>query len=341
MYSKKIMYYSSLIDRSYIEVIGILLKKYGNVSDDFFREKSYNRFLNNEIKSIAYGKYKRTKEGLYTHHIDEYIYENLSNRYYIKENRYPFKFQKKERLVYADLIEHLILHALIAKETDGCLGYDGYSAFIEPMVLDWYTTDMIPKPDWMKAVYKRSFLTAEETKYLIDKINDNLLYKINEANKKFILQLKVKSISENELRDYWKASTKIDEYDQLIDKAVDFIYVHKFEDNESIENVIKKIFSQYFFTDEEINRIKLKEEEQNRIIREENQKIQEQIWAEQFPGMAKRGIKNNVSREKILKLMFKNEKQEKRISFKEFKSSKINTVRDDLLYELEEICKGG
>lgn len=143
--NKKYKYYLSLIGKPYSELIGILIQKYGNVSDDFFREKSYQRFLNGEIKTITRGKYKRTDEG-FTHHIFEDQFENLSNTQYIHDFRYDFYYQRKQNLVYCDLIEHLILHAIIASETNGELGYSGYECYLKDMVEEWFTTDMVPKP---------------------------------------------------------------------------------------------------------------------------------------------------------------------------------------------------
>ena len=73
-------YYNHLLTLSYDEAIKAMLSNYGSAQDDFFRENSYKRFLNGEIKSIAKGKYSRTIEGLYCHHIDENTYENLGNK---------------------------------------------------------------------------------------------------------------------------------------------------------------------------------------------------------------------------------------------------------------------
>lgn len=52
--------YLELLTKSYEEAVQILLKKYGKAKDDYYRENSYNRFLNGEIKSITKGKYSRT-----------------------------------------------------------------------------------------------------------------------------------------------------------------------------------------------------------------------------------------------------------------------------------------
>lgn len=105
------------MELSYLDAVNILLKKYGGSIEDYFKEQSYNRFLNGETKSISKGKISRTNEGLYFHHIDENRYLNLSNLGFIKVQKPPFSVQQKDRLVYCDLIEHIILHTLITKET--------------------------------------------------------------------------------------------------------------------------------------------------------------------------------------------------------------------------------
>ena len=98
-YKDKYNYYKKFIYLSYYDAIQLLLKKYGKVKDDYFKEKSYNKFLNDEIKTISLGKYSRTSEGLYCHHILEDKYENISNKEYIKHYKYPFEDQKLDNFV--------------------------------------------------------------------------------------------------------------------------------------------------------------------------------------------------------------------------------------------------
>ena len=86
---------------SYEEYVHYLLKKYGGAKCDYFRSP--------DCKSK--GDIARTKEGLECHHIDEDKYSTLSHRQVALQ--YPFEVQKADRLVYADLIEHLILHIKI------------------------------------------------------------------------------------------------------------------------------------------------------------------------------------------------------------------------------------
>ncbi len=66
------------------------------------------------------GNYSRTPEGLLCHHIDEDKASVLSNPRFAKD--YPFSYQKRERLVYCDYVEHLLLHHKI--KGDECSGFD-------------------------------------------------------------------------------------------------------------------------------------------------------------------------------------------------------------------------
>jgi hypothetical protein len=104
------LYYNELLFLSYRELVHLLIKKYGEVTDDYFSEKSYTRFLNGEIKTIAKGKFSRALEGLYCHHIFENKYENIGDLEFIRAYKYPHELQRKGNLVYCDLVEHLILH---------------------------------------------------------------------------------------------------------------------------------------------------------------------------------------------------------------------------------------
>ncbi|MFS0938019.1 hypothetical protein [Enterococcus casseliflavus] len=142
--STKRLNYEFLLTLSYEEATQHLLNKHGAVSDDYFRESSYERFLKGEIKSITKGKYSKTSDGLYCHHIDENKYSNMSKLPVIKRYKYPFESQKKERLTYCDLLEHLILHALIIKETKGTYGVSGYKGYLYPDAENWYVKNNEP-----------------------------------------------------------------------------------------------------------------------------------------------------------------------------------------------------
>ena len=90
---------------SYRSLVNHLLKKYGAASCDYF--------VNENCKTVN-PNISRSKEGLQCHHIDEDKAIMLSSPQYAIKN--PFKYQKADRLVYCNILEHLILHVLIVRE---------------------------------------------------------------------------------------------------------------------------------------------------------------------------------------------------------------------------------
>ena len=98
-------YYVDLLDNSYEDIVQHLLNKSGAVPGDYF--------LTETCKSKN-TKISRMKEGLFVHHIDEDKAILLSTDKFAIKN--PYKYQKADRLVYCDILEHLILHIKIAEE---------------------------------------------------------------------------------------------------------------------------------------------------------------------------------------------------------------------------------
>ncbi|GAA3720725.1 hypothetical protein GCM10022378_08430 [Salinicoccus jeotgali] len=164
--------YFALLSKTYNEAVEFLLDKYGAAEDDYYREKSYGRFLNGEIKSIAKGKFSRSLEGLECHHISENKYLNMTNGGFIRRQNIPFEYHKKENLVFCDIVEHAILHTLIAKETSLEFGYPGYKEFLRPKIADWYVKKDIPqKSKWHIACYHKAYLTPEEALDLLEEMD--------------------------------------------------------------------------------------------------------------------------------------------------------------------------
>lgn len=97
--------YKDELNISYKDLVSYLLSKYGPAKGDYFLTESC-RSKNNAIS--------RGKEGLFCHHIDEDKAIMLSNPSFASKN--PFAYQKANRLVYCDILEHLILHIKIAEE---------------------------------------------------------------------------------------------------------------------------------------------------------------------------------------------------------------------------------
>ena len=166
--------YEDLLSKTYDEAVAFLLQKYGSAQDDYFKEQAYQRFMDGEIEAIQKGKHSKTSEGLVCHHIDENKGLNLSNLSFIKRNKIPFEYQKKDRLVYCDFIEHTVLHALIAQETAREFGFLGYGLYLIPRLEEWYLDEIIPTIPWQKNCYNKSFLIPEETVNIIKKMQEKL-----------------------------------------------------------------------------------------------------------------------------------------------------------------------
>lgn len=98
------MLYEDMLNLSYDDLVDHLKVKYGPVPYDYFCTPS--------CKSVQ-KKNSRTKEGLEIHHIDEDKYNNLSSSAFATLSSVPWSAQTAERLVYANLLEHLILHIKI------------------------------------------------------------------------------------------------------------------------------------------------------------------------------------------------------------------------------------
>lgn len=173
-YEEKYEYYSKLMDMSYDEAISTLIDKHGTVIDNYYVEKSYNRFLEGEIKNPTKGKFSKTNEGLFCHHILENKFKNISDKNYISKHQYSYEYQTKEYLVYCDLIEHMILHVLITKETDGENGVNGLCEYLKPMVIDFYIMDIEPNIKWLKLTKERAFLPKDQVYNLLIKVDEML-----------------------------------------------------------------------------------------------------------------------------------------------------------------------
>jgi len=94
-----------MLNSSYADIVKYLLKKYGAAKHDYFKDTACTT-KNPQVS--------RTAEGLYCHHIDEDKAIMLSNDQYAAAN--PFDYQKASRLVYCNILEHLLLHVKIAAE---------------------------------------------------------------------------------------------------------------------------------------------------------------------------------------------------------------------------------
>lgn len=308
-HSDKLNGYLSLLSLTYSEAVKYLLAKYGPATNDYFSEKSYSRFLRGEIKSITRKKYQRTFEGLYCHHIDENKFENLSNFDYIKKYRYPFFYHKKERLVYCDLFEHLILHTLIAEETNTEFGLSGYIVFLFPMAGEWYIDELDPKPEWMKICKERSYLNPKETKIILRKM-DELIAKTPKNYKK-------RTYSLMDLRKRLNLNMTIYEY----------------KDFQSRMKIMKKEMQTNYYKLKHKKRSIMQEMQKDLIIKKENS------FYKMYPSFKHYKISINESRQSILNYLFIFKFVDIVKSKKELRSLKRDTSKYELLNELHPLLK--
>lgn len=93
------------MEMDYETLVKYLKEKYGVAKYDYFT----NATCKTRSKKIT-----RTKEGLFCHHIDEDKGCNLGDSHYAVEQ--PYEYQRAERLVYCNYLEHLLLHIQIGKD---------------------------------------------------------------------------------------------------------------------------------------------------------------------------------------------------------------------------------
>lgn len=125
--------FEELVKKSYLEIVEILVKKYGPARYDYFCSESCNS-VNKKASRMA--------EGLYCHHIDEDKAIKLSSIGNAKTN--PFEYQRADRLVYCNVLEHLLLHLKIILEPkpkdankNETHGIGGVIDFLCPIINDY------------------------------------------------------------------------------------------------------------------------------------------------------------------------------------------------------------
>ena len=162
---------------TYDELVDYLLKKYGPAKYDYF--------LNESCKSRNI-KVSRVKEGLYCHHIDENKAILLCNDKFAVNN--PFEYQKANRLVYCNVLEHLILHIKIVEEPRNedanpleIQGIGGAVCFICPQINDYFNGYKF-KRQWLVKMFSliennfNDYIDILE--YFLDVVEKNPIYKL-------------------------------------------------------------------------------------------------------------------------------------------------------------------
>lgn len=304
-YKKKKNYYLSLLNYSYLELVSLLLEKYGPAVYDYYSEYSYKRFVQGKVKTISKkSKVTRTDEGLYTHHIDENIYTNMSNLSHIKGQKIPYSSQKKEKLVYCDIFEHLILHALISKETDFNFGIHGYEIYIKPQLCHWYIYGKKfdynygkPNRTWLNNIYLTAFLPVDFSLEVVNSI-DIFVY----GNSQNLSEYEFNNLERHEI------------YIQIREKRVE---------EERLQRELYKNSEEYkeLLLENEKSRLKAEEQETKSFFND-------------YPKFEKNHITKKITRKKILMILWDLKYKEHFDNIKELNTFKINELREDLLVEL-------
>ena len=167
--------YESLLKTSYTDAVKYFLKKYGAAKHNYFKDTNCTT-KNPQVT--------RTSEGLYCHHIDEDKAIMLSNDKFAAAN--PFDYQKANRLVYCNLLEHLLLHVKIAENPNTQAnenelpGIGGAINFICKDLNDIYAGKEFTD-DWRKTVAEKVKDNFDDyiaiLRYLWNVIESNPIYK--------------------------------------------------------------------------------------------------------------------------------------------------------------------
>ncbi|MDI4567961.1 MAG: hypothetical protein E7Y34_02650, partial [Mycoplasma sp.] len=135
-----------LLTFNYQQCVDYLINKYGPVKKNYFTDSSMTK------KSTGI---TRGKEGLYIHHIDEDKAILLSTPKWAMLQ--PYSYQHASRLVYCNLLEHLVLHIKIFefpnpnKVPNMEVGVGGIYNFIVPELNDIYSGILYKQP-WKQKV---------------------------------------------------------------------------------------------------------------------------------------------------------------------------------------------
>lgn len=368
--AEKIEEYKNLLSLSYEDAVESLLQKYGPVIDDYFREKSYNRFFNGEIKSITKGKFTKTSEGLYCHHVFENKYYNLTNKDFCKEQNAPYEVHKKENLVYCDLIEHFILHILITKETNGKFGWPGVRTYLLNNLVEWYVVCVnIPTEKWRLFCYKKAKLSKNEITTLFMEVKKVLPSSLQPKFEKLYKDAKYACEHEEELnREYEDRSIRIayngiakSLFTNNVEKMeLEIIENMRNDPSERLRKTANDIIGQWLILkindvikakDRQLNpkkyavldKLAFFEQMRAEEHEEELRKIALQNFYLEFhkkyPNLQNIDVEPDISREKIMTLLYRMYYNTKFKSKKEYKIASINMLRDDLLVELNDRLK--
>lgn len=150
--------YEEIKNLDYESYCKYLQNKYG------IPKKPY--FANENMKSKT--AIKRTKEGLFIHHIKEDIALKLAdNKVAIN---YPFEYQLPENLCYCNYLEHTLLHIKISKKNNDF--NPGLAVYLVPTLTRLYLYKLNKEKENAK---KGAILAGEWEKEAYEVIKDNMI----------------------------------------------------------------------------------------------------------------------------------------------------------------------
>lgn len=228
-----------MLEMNYDECCNFLKSKYGII------EKSY--FCNETCRS-ANKSIKRTGDGLFIHHIDEDKAIMLSTKSYALQN--PFEYQKGDRLVYCNLLEHLILHIKIVEfpnpnKKDIYPGVGGIVNFIIPELNDIYSGikyDQKWRERYVQEIIELRDSYLKCIDYLTKKFvvtKDNLLT----SNPKSVFIWNKKNNKEifDEIKSIWKNNEEISRHTKIENDVLNGKYMEDFSIDDFKNKLIQVI----------------------------------------------------------------------------------------------------
>lgn len=216
------------LDMSYQELVNYLLDKYGKAEHDYFT----SRLCSSVNKRVS-----RSSEGLFCHHIDEDKAIMLSSIEFSRKN--PFEYQKAERLVYCNFIEHLLLHVKIVLEpkAEGAnknenQGIGGIKNFISTALNDLYDGDISNK-DYIKIAFELVKDNYEDyikiLRYLLDEMGRD-----NEDSQVILKEQLSRGYKKSKVIRVYERLIKVNESDLLDDDYI--TEIHTLANNGDIDN---------------------------------------------------------------------------------------------------------
>lgn len=222
---------NALSQMSYKELCDFLVRKYGPVNEPYF--------INETCKTVNH-RIKRTREGLFIHHVGEKDFIELANPKYALIA--PYDYQLPKNLVYCNYFEHLFLHIRIVKEflslkkvleTNMAVGIGGLVNFILPEIIDYINGYQYQREYMCIAL---SIIDGHET-FFIKTLFD--LQKMLEKPK--YSQIMIKLYWPKRVNLFLGKMTKSGRFYDLVD---DFTYqnnIYKYNEYEEIKNYLIKV----------------------------------------------------------------------------------------------------